>query len=313
MVVAGAVGAVAAVYAIGYAEGPASSRTAWASLPAFLASMQLVPAAGDAVSFLLLWELMALASTVLVLTDHRDRAEVRQAALWYAALTQLSFVFLLLGFAVLAVQAGGVDFDLMSALDSGSTSASVAFVLLAAGFATKAGLVPVHVWLPRAHPAAPSHVSAVMSAAMVKMGVYGALLVCLRLLPAGPSWWGLLLLAFGAVSAVYGILQASVTSDLKRLLAYSTTENVGLMFLALGTALLLRSVGVGGPADSAVAACLLLVASHAAFKSTLFLAAGSVLHGSGERNLDRMGGLAPGCRSPPWRSESGPSARPRCP
>jgi len=296
MVVAGAVGAIAAVYAIGYAEGPASSRTAWASLPAFLASMQLVPAAGDAVSFLLLWELMALASTVLVLTDHRDRAEVRQAALWYAALTQLSFVFLLLGFAVLAVQAGGVDFDLMSALDSGSTSASVGFVLLAAGFATKAGLVPVHVWLPRAHPAAPSHVSAVMSAAMVKMGVYGALLVSLRLLPAGPSWWGMLLLAFGAVSAVYGILQASVTSDLKRLLAYSTTENVGLMFLALGTALLLRSVGVGGPADSAVAACLLLVASHAAFKSTLFLAAGSVLHGSGERNLDRMGGL--GSRMP---------------
>jgi hydrogenase-4 component B len=296
MVVAGAVGAVAAVYAIGYAEGPAASRAAWASLPVFLAAMQLVPAAADAVSFLLLWELMALASTSLVLTDHRDRAEVRQAALWYAALTQLSFVLLLLGFAVLVVDAGGVGFDLIGSLDPGSTSASVAFVLLVAGFATKAGIVPVHVWLPRAHPAAPSHVSAVMSAAMVKMGVYGALLVCLRLLPAGPAWWGLLLLAFGAVSAVYGILQASVTSDLKRLLAYSTTENVGLMFLALGTALLLRSVGVGGPADSAVAACLLLVASHAAFKSTLFLAAGSVLHGSGERDLDRMGGL--GARMP---------------
>jgi formate hydrogenlyase subunit 3/multisubunit Na+/H+ antiporter MnhD subunit len=296
MVVAGTVGAVAAVYAIGYAEGAAASRTSWASLPVFLAAMQLVPAAGDAVSFLLLWELMALASTLLVLTDHRDRAEVRRAALWYAALTQLSFVLLLLGFAVLAVEAGGADFDLMGSLDPGSMSASVAFVLLAAGFATKAGIVPVHVWLPRAHPAAPSHVSAVMSAAMVKLGVYGALLVSLRLLPAGPAWWGLLLLGFGAVSAVYGILQASVTSDLKRLLAYSTTENVGLMFLALGTALLLRSVGVGGPADSAVAACLLLVASHAAFKSTLFLAAGSVLHGSGERDLDRMGGL--GSRMP---------------
>jgi formate hydrogenlyase subunit 3/multisubunit Na+/H+ antiporter MnhD subunit len=296
MVVAGAVGTVAAVYAIGYAEGPVASRAAWASLPVFLAAMQLVPAAADAVSFLLLWELMALASTSLVLTDHRDRAEVRQAALWYVALTQLSFVLLLLGFAVLVVDAGGVGFALIGSLDPGSTSASVAFVLLVAGFATKAGIVPVHVWLPRAHPAAPSHVSAVMSAAMVKMGVYGALLVCLRLLPAGPAWWGLLLLAFGAVSAVYGILQASVTSDLKRLLAYSTTENVGLMFLALGTALLLRSVGVGGPADSAVAACLLLVASHAAFKSTLFLAAGSVLHGSGERDLDRMGGL--GARMP---------------
>ena len=296
MVVAGAVGAVAAVYAIGYADGPAASRTSWAALPAFLGAMQLVPAAGDAVSFLLMWELMAIASTVLVLTEHAGRAEVREAARWYAGLTQLSFVLVLLGFAVLAVDGGGVGFDSMGSVDPRSNTASVAFVLMAAGFATKAGIVPVHVWLPRAHPAAPSHVSAVMSAAMVKMGVYGAMLVALRLLPAGPGWWGLLLIAFGAVSAVYGILQASVTSDLKRLLAYSTTENVGLMFLALGTALLLRSVHVPGPADAAVAACLLLVASHAAFKSTLFLGAGSVLRASGERDLDRMGGL--GSRMP---------------
>ena len=296
MVVAGAVGALAAVFAIGYADGPASSRTAWISLPVFLAAMQLVPAAGDAVSFLLVWELMALASTALVLTEHVGRAEVRQAALWYAGLTQLSFALLLIGFAVLAVEAGGVGFDQMASVDPDSVAASLVFVLLAAGFATKAGIVPMHVWLPRAHPAAPSHVSSVMSAAMVKMGVYGVLLIALRILPDGPGWWGLLLLAFGAVSAVYGILQASVTSDLKRLLAYSTTENVGLMFLALGTGLLLRSVGVRGPADAAVAACLLLVASHAAFKSTLFLAAGSVLHATGERDLDRMGGL--GSRMP---------------
>lgn len=292
MLVVGAVGAVAGVYAIGYVDGPAASRTSGASLPVFLAAMQLVPAAGDAVSFLLMWELMALASTVLVLTDHARRTEVRQAGLWYAGLTQLSFVLLLLGFAVLAVDAGGVDFARIAAVDPGSGPASVAFVLLATGFATKGGIVPLHVWLPRAHPAAPSHVSAVMSAAMVKMGVYGALLLSLRLLPAGPAWWGLLLLGFGAVSALYGILQASVTSDLKRLLAYSTTENVGLMFLALGTGLLLRSVDVRGPADAAVVACLLLVASHAAFKTTLFLAAGSVVHATGERDLDRMGGLA---------------------
>lgn len=296
MIVAGLVGAVTAVYAIGYVSGAASSRTAWAAFPIFLATMQLVPAAGDVVSFLLMWELMALASTVLVLVDHATRAEVRGAALWYAGLTQLSFVLLLLGFAVLALKAGGTGFDAMRSVDPTSTSASVAFVLLAAGFATKAGIVPVHVWLPRAHPAAPSHISAVMSAAMVKMGVYGAMLVGLQLLPGGPGWWGMLLLGLGAVSAVYGILQASVTSDLKRLLAYSTTENVGLMFLALGTALLLRSVQVRGPADAAVAATLLLVASHAAFKCTLFLGAGSVLHASGERDLDRMGGL--GSRMP---------------
>jgi formate hydrogenlyase subunit 3/multisubunit Na+/H+ antiporter MnhD subunit len=296
MVVAGAVGAIAAVYAIGYAHGAAASRTSWAALPVFLGSMQLVPAAGDLVSFLLLWEVMAVASTVLVLADQAERVEVRTAAVWYAAMTHLSFVLLLLGFAVLARAGGGIDWTTMSRVDPTSTSGAVGFLLLVAGFATKAGVVPVHVWLPRAHPAAPSHVSAVMSGAMVKMGVYGVLLASLRLMPDGPAWWGAVLIGLGAVSAVYGILQASVASDLKRLLAYSTTENIGLIFLALGTALMLRANDVTAAADAALVACLLLVASHAAFKATLFLGAGSVLHASGERDLDRMGGL--GARMP---------------
>jgi formate hydrogenlyase subunit 3/multisubunit Na+/H+ antiporter MnhD subunit len=294
--VAGAVGMVAAMFAIGYAHGPSGSRTSWAALPVFLGAMQLVPAAGDAVSFLLAWEMMAVASTVLVLTEHAVRADVRPAALWYAAMTHLSFALLLLGFGVLVGAGGGVDWASLQRVDPHSTSASVAFVLLTGGFATKAGIVPVHVWLPRAHPAAPSHVSAVMSAAMVKMGVYGALLVTLVLLPAGPAWWGAVLLGLGAASAVYGILQASVASDLKRLLAYSTTENVGLMFLALGAGLMLRAHQALPAGDAAIVACLLLVASHAAYKTALFLAAGSVLEASGERDLDRMGGL--GSRMP---------------
>jgi formate hydrogenlyase subunit 3/multisubunit Na+/H+ antiporter MnhD subunit len=291
MIVAGAVGAVAAVFAIGYASGPAASRTSWAALPVFLGAMQLVPAAGDLVSFLLMWELMALASTALVLTDQAERAEVRTAALWYAAMTHLSFVLILLGFTLLAHAGGGVDWASMSRVDPASRTAAVAFLLLLAGFATKAGVVPVHVWLPRAHPAAPSHVSAVMSAAMVKMGVYGVLLVSIRLLPHGPTWWGAVVVGLGAVSAVYGILQASVASDLKRLLGYSTTENIGLILLALGTALVLRAHQASAAGDAALLACLLLVASHAAFKATLFLGAGSVLHATGERDLDRMGGL----------------------
>jgi formate hydrogenlyase subunit 3/multisubunit Na+/H+ antiporter MnhD subunit len=299
MIVCGGVGAMAVLFAIGYV-GPSGTRTGWAALPLFLGAMQLVPAATDAVSFLLMWELMAVASTTLVLSEHAHRAEVhtevRSAGLWYAGMTQLSFVLILLGFGVLAASAGSVSFASMAAVDPGTPAASVAFVLLTLGFATKAGIVPLHVWLPRAHPAAPSHVSAVMSAAMVKLGVYGVLLVSLIVLPGGPGWWGLALLALGAVSAVYGILQASVASDLKRLLAYSTTENVGLMFLAMGTGLLLRSVSVPGPADVAIVSCLLLVASHAAFKSTLFLGAGSVMHATGERDLDRMGGL--GARMP---------------
>jgi hydrogenase-4 component B len=290
MMVAGLVSAVSAVYAIGYVHGPAASRTSWAALAVFVFAMQLVPASGDAVSFLLAWELMALSSTALVLTEHASRTEVRSAALWYAAMTQLSFCLILLGFAVLAT-GRGTGFAAMGSIDPQSTAASLAFVLLVLGFATKAGIVPMHVWLPRAHPAAPSHVSAAMSAAMVKMGAYGVLLVVVRLVPDGPHWWGLLLIGLGAVSAVYGILQASVATDLKRLLAYSTTENVGLIYLAIGTGILLRSYGVVGPADVAIGASLLLVASHAAFKTTLFLAAGSVLHGTGEPDLDRLGGL----------------------
>ncbi len=292
LLVAGGVGALAALYGIGYAHGPAASRTGWAAFAVFLLGMQLVPAAADVVTFLLAWELMALASTVLLLADHARRSEVRSAALWYAVMTHLSFVLLLAGFALLAAHAGATSFAAISASGASGMTADLAFLLLAGGFVTKAGLVPVHVWLPRAHPEAPSHVSAAMSAAMVKLGVFGVLLATLHLLPHGPSWWGLLLLGLGAVSALYGILQASVASDLKRLLAYSTTENVGLMLTALGVALLLADAGQQGVADVALTSVLLLVLSHAAFKTVLFLGAGSVLHATGERNLDRLGGLA---------------------
>jgi hydrogenase-4 component B len=291
MVVVGAVGAVSAIFAIGYAHGPANSRTSWIALSLFLTAMQLVPASADVLSFLLVWELMAISSTVLVLTEYRHRIQVRSAALWYAVMTQFSFVLIVLGFAILAKQSGSTTFASMSASATHSASTSLAFVALIIGFATKAGIVPLHIWLPRAHPEAPSHVSALMSAAMVKMGVYGAILVATELLPGGPSWWGVLILALGALSALYGILQASVAVDLKRLLAYSTTENVGLMFLALGAALLMRSSGLAQVADYAMVSCLLLVIAHAAFKTVLFLGAGAVLRTTGEGDLDRLGGL----------------------
>ncbi|MCU0266707.1 MAG: hydrogenase 4 subunit B [Actinomycetia bacterium] len=291
LAVAGGVGALAALYGVGYASGPAASRTGWTAFVLFLLGMQWVPVAADAMSFLLAWELMAIASTVLLLAEHRHRAEVRSAALWYAVMTHLSFLLLLVGFAVLAAAAGGTGFDTLAAARIDGSAAGVAFVLLAAGFGAKAGLVPLHVWLPRAHPEAPSHVSAAMSAAMVKMGVYGLLLVVLRLLPEGPRWWALVLLVLGTASALYGILQASVTSDLKRLLAYSTTENAGLMVTALAVALLLAAAGQRQVADVALTAVLLLVVSHAAFKTVLFLGAGSVLRATGERDLDRLGGL----------------------
>jgi formate hydrogenlyase subunit 3/multisubunit Na+/H+ antiporter MnhD subunit len=299
MALAGVVVALAALFGIGYAHGPAASRTGWTAFAVFAVGMQLVPAATDAISFLLAWELMAGGSTVLLLADHATREPVRPATVWYAVMTHLSFLFLLAGFGVLIAAAGGTSWATIAAGSVTGPAATIAFVLLLIGFATKAGLVPLHVWLPRAHPEAPSHMSAAMSAAMVKMGIYGLLLVTLRLLPNGPRWWSIVLVALGAVSALYGILQASVQADLKQLLAYSTTENIGLITTAIGVGLLLRDTAQFAVADAALVAALLLAVSHAAFKSVLFLGAGSVLHATGERDLDLLGGLA---ARMPWTS-----------
>ncbi len=297
MLLVGAVGVLASLYAIGYVHGASASRTQWAALALFLLGMQLVPAAGDVVSFLLAWELMAAASTVLVLAEHARRRTAREAAVWYAVMTHLSFVLILAGFAALAATAGATSFAALAGTDPTRPGATVAFVLLVVGFAAKAGVAPLHVWLPRAHPEAPSHASALMSAAMVSLGGYGILLVGIRLLPGGPTWWAVLLIVLGAGSAVYGILHAGVATDLKRLLAYSTSENLGLVVAAIGLAMLLRTHHVPGAASVALVAALLLLISHAAFKATLFLGAGAVLRATGERDLDRMGGLV---HTMPW-------------
>lgn len=289
--IAGAVTVLAALYGIGYAHGVVASRTAWSALVVFALGMQLVPLATDVIAFLFAWEAMAIGSTVLVLAEHAQRPTVRPAGLWYATLTHLSFLLVGAGLAVLAADAGSTSFEAIAASDVSGPFANWVFVLTVVGFAAKAGAVPLHVWLPRAHPEAPSHVSALMSAAMVKMGVYGIFLVATVLIPDGPAWWGLVVLAFGVPSALYGILQASVASDLKRLLAYSTTENIGLILVAVAVALLTRETRPG-VAATALLAALLLTVSHAAFKTTLFLGAGAILHATGERDLDLMGGLA---------------------
>ena len=294
MLIVSGVGILVSLYSMSSTHGPDASRTAWVAMPVFLVGMQLVPAATDSVSFLLALEIMTLGSTVLLLADHASRATVASAGIWYSAMSQLSFFFILAGFAVLAAASGGTSFSNPQAIEPGP--ANVAFVLFLLGFGGKAELVPLHVWVPRVLPEAPSHVSAAMSGAMVKIGVYGGLLVCVRLLPDGPAWWGIAIMVVGGASALYGILQASVSSDLKVLLAYSTTENMGLVFLGLGASLLLRGYDATAAADAALVAALLLAVSHAAFKSTLFLGAGAIIHATGERNLDRLGGL--GVRMP---------------
>ncbi|HEY5858342.1 MAG TPA: proton-conducting transporter membrane subunit [Aldersonia sp.] len=285
----GAVAVPVGIYAIGYARREHLGGVTLAVLPLFVVAMLAVPAAGSVTTFLWAWELMALASLVLVLAEH-NRPEVRAAGVFYAVMTQLGFVAILIGLMVLSAAADADRFTDLAAIPGGARSA--VFVLTVAGFGSKAGLLPLHAWLPRAHPEAPSPVSALMSGAMVNLGIYGIVRFDLQLLGPGPRWWGLTLLVIGGVSAVYGVLQATVATDLKRLLAFSTTENMGLIALALGAATLLAAAGAPEAAAIAMAAVVVHLVAHAAFKSLGFLAAGSVLAATGLRDLDRLGGLA---------------------
>ena len=289
----GAVAIAVGIYAVGYAKREHWARFPLVMLPLFVAAMLLVPAAGSVTTFLLAWELMAASSLVLVLSEHR-RDAVRSAGAFYAVMTQLGFVAILLALVVLSAAGGGDAFAVIAAHADGLSSGTrnTVFLLTVLGFGSKAGLLPLHAWLPKAHPEAPSPVSALMSAAMVNMGIYGIIRVDLQLLGPGPHWWGLTLMIFGAVSAVFGVLQASVATDLKQLLAYSTTENMGLITLALGASALLSSSAAPTVAAIALTAALLHLLAHAAFKTLGFLAAGSVLAATGLRDLDKLGGLA---------------------
>jgi hydrogenase-4 component B len=292
VMVTGAVAVAAGVYGVSYSRSHGlDSRAVQAVFPLFVLAMLLVPVAASVGTFLLCWELMALASLLLVVAEHRRRPEVAQAGRWYAVMTHLGFVCVLLGLLVFVARAADDTFPALRAAGLSPSAAGVVFVLTLAGFASKAGIVPLHAWLPRAHPEAPSHVSALMSAAMVNLGVYGLVRVGFDLLGGGAVWWWLLVLALGAVSAVYGILQAAMSTDLKRLLGCSTTENMGLVLVGVGAAGLFAASGDRVLAGLALAAALLHVINHAAFKTLLFLAAGSVLHGTGTRDLDALGGL----------------------
>lgn len=296
VVVTGLVAVVAGVYGIAYARSHAlAARPVQAVFPVFVVAMLLVPAAGSVGTFLACWELMALASLLLVVAEHRRRPEVAQAGRWYAVMTHLGFVAVLIGLLILTAHAADDSFAALreAGRHMPPGTAGLVFALTLAGFASKAGIVPLHAWLPRAHPEAPSHVSALMSAAMVNLGVYGLVRVGFDLLGGGPLWWWLLVLALGATSAVYGILQAAMSTDLKRLLGQSTTENMGLVLVGVGAAGVFTASGDRVLAGLALAAALLHMVNHAAFKTLLFLAAGSVLHATGTRDLDALGGLRP--------------------
>jgi formate hydrogenlyase subunit 3/multisubunit Na+/H+ antiporter MnhD subunit len=262
----------------------------------FLASMALVLLADDAYSFMVAWETMALSSYFLVTARH-GIPEIRRAGLIYLLLAHVGAIGILLCFGILQGGNWQFTFDAMRHAQLTPFWATVAFGLAVFGFGTKAGLVPLHVWLPEAHPAAPSPVSALMSGVMLKTAIYGLLRVAFDLMGVTLWWWGLCLLALGLFTGLFGIVFAAVQTDMKRLLAYSSIENIGIIFAGLGLAILFHAFGMQVLAALALAATLYHCLNHAFFKSLLFLATGSVLHATKQRNLGKLGGLI---RRMPW-------------
>ncbi|SCB44292.1 hydrogenase 4 subunit B [Rhizobium multihospitium] len=283
-------GMLSSLYALGYGRHEHAPHRVLPFFPAFVAGMNLVILADDAFTFLMSWEFMSLASWALVMAHHRDTGN-RKAGYLYIVMASFGTLALLLAFGLLAGSDGNYGFATMRAAEHAPLTSALVLVLLLLGAGSKAGLVPLHVWLPRAHPAAPSHVSALMSGVMTKVAVYGFIRVIFDLVGA-PAWWfGIVVLAIGGITAVLGILHALMESDLKRLLAYSTIENIGVIFVSLGLALAFKASGMGLAAALALTAALFHVLNHSFFKSLLFFGAGAVLTATGERDMEKLGGL----------------------
>ncbi|HEY7757828.1 MAG TPA: hydrogenase 4 subunit B [Burkholderiales bacterium] len=280
----------ASLYGLGYGRHEPTPGRVLPFFPAFLAGMTLVALADDAFTFLLTWEFMSLASWALVMAHHRH-ADNARAGYIYLLMASFGTLSLLLAFGLLAGTSGDYAFDaIRGAVPSPIVSAAVlTLALLGAG--SKAGLVPLHVWLPLAHPAAPSHVSALMSGVMTKVAVYGFVRIAFDLLGPPAWWWGAAVLTLGGITAVLGVLYALMQHDLKRLLAYHTVENIGIIFIGLGLALAFQANDMRSPAALALTAALFHVFNHSVFKSLLFFGSGAVLTATGERDMERLGGL----------------------
>lgn len=277
-----------AIYGNEYLKVHGNHNKMWFTYSLLAASMAMVTIAGDAISFLVFWEMMALSSFFLVASEWEDKKSSR--ASWiYLSFTQIGTAALLVFFLYLWKAAGAPDFDSFKALQLGG-AANFLFVLALIGFGSKAGIIPFHIWLPEAHPAAPTHVSALMSGVMIKIGIYG-LLRAFSFLGPPDFMWGALLIVIGAVSGILGVLLAIAQHDIKRLLAYHSVENIGIIILGIG-------IGVIGVATSSpvlatlgFAGGLLHVCNHALFKSLLFMSAGSAILKTNTREINYMGGL----------------------
>jgi hydrogenase-4 component B len=282
--------ATASLYGVGYGQHEDEPQRILPFFPAFLAGMNLAILAADAFTFLFSWEFMSLASWALVLSHHRDADNIR-AGYVYILMTSFGAFALLLAFGLLASPDGHYAFDAIRARPLSAQLGALILPLALLGAGSKAGLAPLHVWLPLAHPAAPSHVSALMSGVMTKVAIYAFIRILFDL--AGPPewWWGLLVVLIGGGTALMGILYALFENDIKRILAYSTIENVGIIFVGLGLSLAFKADHFDAAAVLALVAALFHAFNHSLFKSLMFFGSGAVQVQAGERNLDKLGGL----------------------
>jgi hydrogenase-4 component B len=295
-------GLAASIYAIGYVTkfyGRASIAALGALFNGFLLSMTLVVIADNGFFFLIVWELMSLLSYFLVVTEH-EKAEVRYAGLFYLIMTHVGTAFIILAFLIFFQAGGSFSFEAFrhpaQPLPEGMRT--LAFLMALIGFGTKAGIVPLHVWLPYAHPAAPSHISALMSGVMIKTAIYALVRVYFDFLGGQfPWWWGFVVLVIGAVSALLGVMYALMEHDLKSLLAYHSVENIGIILLGIGAGMIFQTYGLTEFAALGLLAGLYHTINHAMFKALLFLGAGSLLYATHTRNMEEYGGLL---RRMPW-------------
>jgi hydrogenase-4 component B len=283
-------GAMASLYGLGYGAHEEAPARVLPFFLAFLAGMNLVLLADDAFTFLFSWEFMSLASWALVMAHHR-RSGNAGAGYLYLLMASFGTLALILAFGLLAGPAGGYEFAAMRAAEPSALMGTAVLALALLGAGSKAGIVPLHAWLPLAHPAAPSHVSALMSGVMTKVAVYGFVRLVFDLVGAPLWWWGAIVAFIGGVTAVLGVLHALMEHDLKRLLAYHTVENIGIIFIGLGLAAAFAANHMQAAAALALTAALFHVFNHSVFKSLLFFGAGAVLGATGERDMERLGGL----------------------
>lgn len=296
------VGLAASIYAYGYVReftGRVSVGLLGSLLNGFLLSMTLVVMADNGFFFLIVWEMMSLISYVLVVTEH-ERTGVREAGLLYLIMTHAGTAFIILTFLLFAQETGSFSFEAFRHPDQRLPEGlrSIAFFTALIGFGAKAGIVPLHVWLPYAHPAAPSHISALMSGVMIKTAIYGLIRVYFDFFEGQFLWWwGFTVLSVGAFSALLGVMYALMEHDLKSLLAFSSVENVGIILLGIGAGMIFHTYGLDELAALGLLAGLYHTINHAAFKALLFLGAGSLLFATHTRNIEQYGGLL---RRMPW-------------